>query len=203
MYNPFARRSSVETNQLTQSCSELLGIAEGLLADRRLCDSEIQFLSQWLDNHGPISCAWPGDVLHARVKEVLADGAVTDGERDYLVKTLTQIIGGRLEHIASQTKVCELAFDNPDSITIPTSLFCLTGDFVFAPREQCERTLAARGAVVKASVTRNLNYLVVGGLGSDEWKHGSYGTKITKAIEYQRKGCPILIVHEEAWAASL
>jgi hypothetical protein len=52
VYNPFARRASVEKNQLNQSCSDLLGIAEGLLADGEHRDSEIQFLSRWLDNHG-------------------------------------------------------------------------------------------------------------------------------------------------------
>jgi NAD-dependent DNA ligase len=105
--------------------------------------------------------------------------------------------------IAEQAKVCELAFDNPSSITIPASLFCLTGEFLFAPRSRCESMLAERGATAQRSVTKKLNYLVVGGLGSDEWKHGSFGTKITKAMEYQRKGCPIMIVHEDVWASAL
>lgn len=199
----WGRRSSVERNQLSQSCSELLGIAEGLLADQRLCDAEIHFLARWLEKHGPISCQWPGDVLHSRVKSVLADGVVTDAERAFLVETLTQIAGGTIEKMAEQSKVNGLAFDEPESIRIPASLFCFTGEFVFAPRAQCETAVATRGGTVQRNVTQKLNYLVVGALGSDEWKHGSFGTKITKAVEYQRRGCPILIIHEDRWASSL
>jgi NAD-dependent DNA ligase len=203
MSNFWARRGSVEKNQLTQSCSELLGIAEGLLADGKLCDAEIQFLSRWLDNHGPMSCEWPGDVIHSRVKEVLADGVVTETERASLVNTLTLLVGGRLEQIDEQTKVNALAFDEAISVVIGASRFCLSGEFVMAPRQQCERLTEMRGGILQASVTKKLNYLVVGGLGSDEWKHGSFGTKITKAVEYQRAGCPIAIIHETAWAAAL
>jgi NAD-dependent DNA ligase len=81
--------------------------------------------------------------------------------------------------------------------------FCLTGDFVFAPREKCVVEIEQRGGIVGGNVTKKLRYLVVGGLGSEEWKHGSFGTKIELAIRYRRDGLPILIVHEDRWAASL
>ena len=48
-----------------------------------------------------------------------------------------------------------------------------------------------------------MNYLVVGLRGSGEWKHGSYGTKIEKAIEYKRAGLRLFIVPEDAWSKSL
>lgn len=199
----WGRRGSAERNQLSQSCSELLGIAEGLLADERLCDSEIRFLARWLDKHGPVSCEWPGDVLHARVKAVLADGVVTDDERAFLVDTLKQIVGGTIERMVEQSKVNGLSFDRPASMKIHAALFCFTGEFVFAPRAECESAVTIRGGSVQRNVTQKLTYLVVGGLGSDEWKHGSFGTKISKAIDYQRRGHPLLIVHEDAWANAL
>jgi hypothetical protein len=37
----------------------------------------------------------------------------------------------------------------------------------------------------------------------DEWKHGSFGTKIEKAMEYKRGGCSILVVAEACWTRSL
>lgn len=203
MTNFFARQAAEYRNQLNQSCSELVGIAEGLIADRQLNDDEIRFLNRWLETHDVVSCDWPGDVLHAKVKEVLADGAVTEEERAHLINTLKMLVGGRLDDLAESPKVNELALDKVDRVTFPQSLFCLTGDFVYAPRAKCEEVIAVRGGRVNASVTKKLNYLVVGGLGSDEWKHGSFGTKITKAIEYKRAGCPILIVREDVWAASL
>lgn len=39
--------------------------------------------------------------------------------------------------------------------------------------------------------------------GSDEWKHGSYGSKIVKAVEYRRAGVPLFIVSEDRWSAAL
>jgi len=146
---------------------------------------------------------YSGDVLHARVREVLADGIVTEDERAYLLKTLDLLVGGHLDRLAETPKVNQLALDSLDRLSILDSLFCLTGDFVFAPREKCEEAIIARGGRVHPSVTKKINYLVVGGLGSEEWKHGSYGTKITKAIDYKRKGCPIFIVHEDVWATAL
>lgn len=43
----------------------------------------------------------------------------------------------------------------------------------------------------------------VGCIGSDEWRHGSFGTKIEKAAEYRRSGVPLFIISEDVWAGSL
>ncbi len=203
MANIFTRQAAAYRNQLNQSCSELVGIANGLVADGQLNNAEIEFLNRWLEKHDVISREWPGDVIHARIKEVLSDGIVAEDERTYLIKTLEMLIGGHLDCLADTPKVNELALDKIIGITFPNALFCLTGDFVYAPRPKCEGAITTRGGLVNKAVTKNLNYLIVGGLGSDEWKHGSFGTKITKAIEYKRAGCPILIVHEDVWASSL
>lgn len=203
MANFFTRQAAAYTNQLNQSCSELMGIAEGLIADRHLNDAEIDFLNRWLEKHDVISCEWPGDVIHARIKAVLADAVVTEDERAHLIKTLEMLLGGHLDNLAEAPKVNQLALDNVAGVTFPDVHFCLTGDFVYAPRPQCEAAIVSRGGKVSGSVTKKLNYLVIGGLGSDEWKHGSFGTKIAKAIEYKRAGAPLLIVHEDVWASSL
>jgi NAD-dependent DNA ligase len=203
MANDYARRASKYRNECIRSCSELAGIAEGIAADSHLNDAEIGFLNRWLERNDAASCEWPGDVLHARVRAVLADGVVTDEERAYLLNTLHMLVGGHLDRLAETPKVTDLALDGIDRLLIGDSTFCLTGDFVFAPRPKCEEAIVARGGRVHPSVTMKTNYLLVGGLGSDEWKHGRYGTKITKAIEYKRRGCPILIVHEDVWAMAL
>lgn len=203
MSNHFARQAAMYRNECIRACAELAGIAEGLIADSQLNDAEIGFLKKWLDRNDAAACEWPGDVLHLRVREVLADGVVTEAERADLLKTLKLLAGGHLERLAEAPKVNQLALDSVERVSIAGSLFCLTGDFVFAPRSKCEETIVARGGQTHPSVTKKINYLVVGGLGSEEWKHGNFGTKISKAIEYKRRGCPILIVHEDVWASSL
>lgn len=202
MSNFFARQGAAYANDMKRSLSALVGIAQGLLCDGQLNDNEIRFLDAWLKENDAITNAWPGDVVHARVREALADGVVTESERKHLIDTLTQLIGGSLDELAASTPVTGLALDTVDRVDFANALFCLTGDFVYAPREKCVLAIEQRGGVV-GGVTKKLRYLVVGGLGSPEWKHGSFGTKIEKAMQYKRDGLPILIVHEDIWASSL
>ena len=89
------------------------------------------------------------------------------------------------------------------ALEYPGFRFCLTGDFVYGLRDLCAAEIEKRGGIVGNSITKTLSYLVVGSLGSPEWKHGSFGTKIDKAIKYKRDGCSIFIVREECWASSL
>lgn len=200
--NFFARQGAAYANELKRSFGALIGIAQGMLCDEHLSDQEVRFLSDWLESNSAIATAWPGDVIHERIKSVLSDGVVTAAERTYLVDTLTQLIGGNLDQLANSTHVSGLAFDDIEHIVFAGSRFCLTGDFVYAPREVCATAIEKRGGVV-GSVTKKLNYLVVGGLGSPEWKHGSFGTKIERAMQYKREGLPVLVVHEDKWASSL
>lgn len=203
MTNFFARRGAAYLNEMRRSLGALVGIAQGVICDRRLADEEIQFLNAWLTANDAIAAEWPGDIVHQRVRAALADGVITESERAHLVQILQQIIGGALEDIAASTHVTSLALDDVARVEFPGARFCLTGEFVFAPREKCVAEIERRGGTVIGAVTKKLRYLVVGGLGSPEWKHGSFGLKIEKAIRYRRDGSKILIVHEDRWAASL
>lgn len=44
-----------------------------------------------------------------------------------------------------------------------------------------------------------LDYLVLGPLVTPSWAHTSFGRKIEKAIDYQRRGCLIEIIDESGW----
>lgn len=203
MSNIWSRQGAEYINQMNRGLGALLGIATGMLADKQLADAEIRFLHDWLDNNSAISTAWPGDVIHARIKSVLADGRVTEDERSHLVDSLQQLIGGTIEEIAATTHVTQLLPYETPAMSFPGSSFCLTGDFVFAPRSVCEQTIVRHGGTVKSSVSKKIQFLLVGGLGSDEWKHGSFGTKIERAMELKRGGALIAIVHEDHWVSCL
>jgi NAD-dependent DNA ligase len=202
MSNFFARQGAAYANDMKRSLGALVGIAQGVICDGELSDKEIAYLNRWLLENDAIANAWPGDVVHARIRSVLADGVVTEIERAHLVETLTQLIGGSLDQLAESTHVTNLAFDDIERVEFDQAKFCLTGDFVYAPRDVCTAAIEKRGGIV-GGVTKKLRYLIVGGLGSPEWKHGSFGTKLEKAIQYKREGAPILIVQEDRWAASL
>jgi NAD-dependent DNA ligase len=184
-------------NEQKRCLGALLGIAQGVICDRNLTDEEIRFLNEWLAQNEEICQKWPGNILRKRIKEVLADGVVTDDERAYLVGELQRLIGGDAQTLAAATHVTELAFDELTAVQFNGMTFCLTGDFVYGPRDRCSARIEKEGGEISQSVTKKLHYLVVGSLGSPEWKHGSFGTKIERAMKYKDSGHGISIVREK------
>ncbi|MGJ3702673.1 BRCT domain-containing protein [Variovorax sp. AFSI2.2] len=202
MINIYQRQATAFRNEMRTSCAALVGIVQGIMSDGHLNDAEIEFLKSWLSGAETVALTWPGTVIKAQVESILADGLVTEEERSHLAETLRQLVGGKLDEIADAGFVTELPIDRLEGIEVPNKLFCFTGDFVFGPRKLCEQAIETRGGTI-AGVSKKLHYLVVGGLGSAEWKHGSFGTKIEKAIQHKEAGVPLFIVHEDTWAASL
>jgi NAD-dependent DNA ligase len=199
----FGREIGAIRNEFRRSLGALVGIAQGLLCDRRLDDKEIHFLHDWLQQNIEIARRWPGDIVHTRVREVLVDGVVTEDERNFLVKTLLNLIGSDGADLPKPAHVTGLAYDDADPLLFNGKVFCLTGDFVYGPRKSCECVIKKRGGAVSSGVTQKLSYLVIGSLGSPEWKHGSFGLKIEKAMEYKRSGREIFIVREDCWTKSV
>lgn len=189
-------------NRFVRGCGNLMGMASGLIADRQLSDVEIRYLHQWLKDNEDMALVWPGDVLVERVQLVLADGVITEAERAHLVDTLERICGGEMEE-PGRGAVNQLAFDEAPLVVFSNKAFCVTGEFYYGPRERVHASIADRGGVVLKTVTKKLDYLVVGLRGSDEWKHGSFGTKIEKAIDYKRGGQPLAILREDTWTEAL
>nr|AER23981.1 NAD-dependent DNA ligase [Variovorax sp. HH01] len=202
MINIYQRQAMAFRNEMRTSCAALVGIVQGLLADGHLNDAEIRFLRDWLKSSETVALTWPGTVIAAQVAGILEDGMVTEEERAHLSGTLEQLLGGRLDEVAEAPLVSSLPIDRLEGIEIKERMFCFTGDFVFGPRKICEKAVIDRGGII-GNVTKQLHYLVVGGMGSPEWKHGSFGTKIEKAMQHKQAGVRLFIVHEDTWAASL
>ncbi|MGQ2994250.1 BRCT domain-containing protein [Variovorax sp.] len=202
MINIYQRQAASFRNEMRTSCAALIGVVQGLLADGHLNDSEITFLGEWLASAESVALTWPGNVIKAQIEAIMADGSVSEEERMHLVITLGQLIGGKLDEVAEAGFVTELPIDRPLAIEVKERAFCFTGDFVYGPRRICEQAVITRGGSV-SSVNKKLHYLVVGGLGSREWKHGSFGTKIEAAVKHKASGTGLLILHEDTWAAAL
>jgi NAD-dependent DNA ligase len=195
--------TSSPSETLKQSLGELLGLARGLLADQELTDSEIKLLHEWLEDRYHMIASFPGNVIHKRIKEVLEDGVITEEERSHLVETLTLLVEDRLEDLAEQVDLTELWFDDGGLIDFNKTRFCLTGNFVYGPIEACKAEIEKRGGVVNPSVGTEVQYLVVGGLGVDEWRSGGLGTEIEKAMRLRAKDSSVKIIPEDSWVAHL
>ena len=79
---------------------------------------------------------------------------------------------------------------------IEGSNFVLTGDFESGSKDQIAYKISEAGGVVKSGVSSKVNYVVVGGMGSANWKFGNQGGKIKKAKELQEAGIDIKIISE-------
>jgi len=202
MASTYGRLGSIEKNVLASASSSLVGIAEGLICDGELNDREIFFLRSWLEANKSLIDHWPVSIIYEKVQEVIKDNIITNEERQHLLQTLQELVGGDVE---------EYCFDNVTSIVpnenviikIPLSIFCFTGEFLFGTRQYCESIVEKKGGVTTSSLTKKVDYLIIGERPSPEWKHGSYGTKIEKAMEYKLKGVPINIVQESEWVKAL
>jgi NAD-dependent DNA ligase len=195
--------TSSTTNSLKQSLGELLGLARGLMADEELTDSEIRFLHDWLETRYLMTSSFPGNVIHQRIKDVLEDGVITEEERSHLVETLNMLIEDRLDDLAEQVDLTELWFDEVGLIEFHQARFCLTGNFVYGPRDVCKTAIEQRGGIVKHSVGEEIQFLVVGSLGVDEWRTGGLGAEIERAMRLRATGKEVKIIPEDSWVALL
>ena len=194
---------SSPSETLKQSLGELLGLARGLMADQELTDSEIHFLNEWLEERHTMTSSFPGNVIHERIKDVLEDSIVTEEERSHLVDTLNMLIEDRLEDLAEQVDLTELWFDDVGLIDFNKARFCLTGNFVYGPEDVCKTAIEQRGGIVTPSVGDESHFLVVGGLGVDEWRNGGLGAEIESAMRLRATGKSVKIIPEDSWVAYL
>jgi NAD-dependent DNA ligase len=203
MNKQYAVAIATDARLLMRGSESLIGIASGLIADGELNNREIQFLSLWLSENQALATTWPGEVIYKRVREVLTDGVITEEERDYLQKSLTELVGGAFsEDGAIASGSTDLPIDQSAVVQIQSLVFCFTGQFLFGTRTACEQTVTQRGGRV-SSVNKNLNFLVVGELSSRDWKYSSFGRKIESAMKLKQEGVPLAIVTEAQWVRAL
>ncbi|MCM1523436.1 MAG: exonuclease domain-containing protein [Ruminococcus sp.] len=93
--------------------------------------------------------------------------------------------------ISTESNTLDVSF----SVDVSGKKICLTGEFACGEREQLENTLISFGAVIKGTVIKSLDYLVIGKYGNPDWKDGK-GNKYIKAEKYNRQGSVIKIIDE-------
>ncbi len=190
-------------HNFTKSVESLLGLCKGLLADNVLNEEEIIFLDTWLKENEQITDAWPANIIADRVQAVLDDGVITQEEAEDLKSTLERIVGSGLQDGVVAGMATRLPIQKVDALDFEARLFCLTGKFVYGPRQKCENAITDRGGVVHPRVVAYSDYLVIGTLTSRDWAHTSHGRKIESAIKANEEGSAIKIIAEEDWTRFL
>ncbi len=199
----------------TRSVDELIGICKGVVADGVVNSEEANFLVGWLNANRPVMDVWPVNVLSVRIEKMLEDNCIDEIERKELFKLLTDIVGGTgkceavnkttgevVENISSPSMTLPLDKPAPE-VLFEGKLFCFTGKFFYGTRKRCEVDILDRGGQSKSRVTSATDYLVIGLIGSSDWLHSTYGTKIENAVKLKGSGSLISIVSEDHWAMHL
>lgn len=192
-------------HRVERGIDQLIGYCQGVLADGFVSLEEAQTLHAWISNNWDLRDQWPANVLYERLDQALADGRLDADEQRDLIETILDFSGGPLLlDETAHSAVSTLPFTRPaPPIEFELQTFCLTGVFAFGKRAQVQNAIGTRGGSIDSNLLARTNYLVVGSLGSADWKHASFGRKILAAVEWQAKGRPIHIVSEEHWAAHL
>ena len=184
--------------------TEMLGLAKGILADGIVQPSEVETLRLWLNAHPSATHTWPVSAVWERLERIFRDGRVDDEEREDLGELLRQVVGGDAGTIGTAAATTELPVDRPAPPVIwERQLFVFTGKMACGTRGRCQERVLGRGGVCESDVTRRTNYLVLGSLGSRDWKHTSFGLKIEAAVALRSAGHKLAIIGEEHWAMEL
>lgn len=195
------RSISSVNNELESATNELLGLLDGVAANEQLHDKEVNELVYWLNKHPDVAAQWPGDVIADRLRRILADGIITTPERIEFIELIKQVTGTRLEETGQVTgSSTEFFEDEVSELLFDKKCFCFTGKFISGTRDYIEKLSTDRGASTSRSVTKKVDYLVIGIEASRDWKFASYGRKIEQAINLKRAGVPILILTERRWS---
>jgi NAD-dependent DNA ligase len=191
------RSSAVQARQV----DELVGLIKGVLADDIVCQKEVEFLLSWMQTNQSAIEQWPAKVLYPRIVAALDDGHMDAEEEAEIMVLLRSAIGGSdaVEQGFSSNSTA-LPISNPiPTIEVPGKTFCFTGKFNSGNRNWCYSQITALGGLPAESITRKLDYLVIGEIGSRDWLHSTHGTKILKAVEYRDAGVPLHILGEKHW----
>ncbi len=189
-----------------RSADTLVGLAAGLVADNVVTQDEAVFLKNWIESNlahldDPVI-----NLLYRRLSGMLADGKLDAEESTDLLGMLRGLGGVSITAASSAipasviSRPTDLPFCAPaPSLCFEGKSFVFTGIMAFGPRKDCQQLVTDRGGILGGAISKKVDYLVVGSIGNEQWRHASYGTKILKAVELREAGAPIAIVSEDHW----
>lgn len=209
IHKEFERSTHIHGSRIDRrSADALVGLAAGLAADGVISTAEGLFLRDWLETNlvhldDPVI-----NLLYSRLSAMLVDGVLDADESFELIGLLQNFSGLSTEKPKASDQTFsapnDLPFNRPEpDLTWEGRVFVFTGIMAYGPRKDCQILVEERGGIIGAGVSQNIQYLVVGSIGNDQWRHSAYGTKIMKALELREAGSPIAIIDEQQWQRAL
>ncbi len=188
------------------------GILQGIAIDRKITDEEITGINDWLLDNEDLRTQWPFSDAFELVDRILDDGVVSDQERaefmefcrnfseepiDYPVIHDEEYLN---EFMRTDSPICKpitYICDRESMIVFEGKSFCFTGPAKAGPRKLFRGIVEKLGGIFKNSITKDLNYLVIGAQSSPSWYYTTYGRKIETVMEERKDGRQTTILFED------
>lgn len=194
-------KSSEYYNSFTGQIQVLNGILGGIVSDGIVTGEELKGLQKWLTDNDFLRGTWPFEDISSLITAVLRDGRISEEEaievKHYFAQFMSfmddrTIAPSRIDYPLSKAGICAV----DPLIEFEGRTFCNTGRLSKYARIEFKSVVESLGGVFQNTITKDLDYLIVGAEGNECWAFAAYGRKIEKTMEYRRTGSKIWIVHE-------
>ncbi|MBU1058238.1 MAG: BRCT domain-containing protein [Proteobacteria bacterium] len=187
-------------DHITSDMQRLHGILAGIVADGKITEDELKGLQNWLSDHEQLRTIWPFDEIDSLITEIMSDGVIDEQEHHVLVNFCNQFLAEHTSMILDLPIESDLLRQGVCS-AMPTlefenKKFCLTGSFEHGTKNEVSKIVKEFKGNLSKGVRKDLDYLIIGGKGSECWAFACYGRKVEKAMNYRKDGLQIQIVHE-------
>jgi hypothetical protein len=194
-------RSTEYFDLVTADMQSLHAMLGGVAADGVISELELRGLSAWLSEHQHLARCWPFDEVCSLVSVVLTDGRIDQEEHRMLMGffgEFTALLDDRTvsnPFVDDGITVAGLCAVCPE-ISFQESVFCFTGASQRHTRAEFADMISRQGGEFVNSVSKKVDYLIIGADGNPCWAFACYGRKVERAVELRREGSRLLIIHE-------
>ncbi len=194
-------QSSSYFDLATADMQRLHALLAGIIADGEVTENELRGLSNWLSDHEHLKTCWPYEEIESVITAVLRDGKIDNEEHELLQNFFSEFVAIAdnrtivAPKITKDQNIIGLCAICPD-IVFEGKKFGFTGSSSKYSRAQFGELVERLGGIVAGSVTKSLDYLIIGGEGNPCWAYACYGRKVEMAVTLRKNGARLLLIHE-------
>lgn len=165
-----------------QSLYELMALLQQLGINKTMSGQAVIKVNKWLKENEQFGGQYPFNLLLTKLESVLESNQIEPIVAEELWYDIKNFF--------------KPALDQGNMVAVKDKVICLTGNFSFGQRQQLEKFIVLKQGIISNSVTKKVDYLVLGSKGSSGYKYGKYGAKTNKALMMQSQGHKIELISE-------
>lgn len=194
------RSRGVDAKCLKSATNRLLGFCAGVACDNLITLREAQSLLNRIESDRRFEQSPGVRAIRDCCRDALEDCVVDETESREICSWISRVAGDSFSDTGLSAVFRSIAFDEHVLEDFPRAQAgknaVLTGNFRIKPRNGLERRLTEIGMVITKQVSRNTDYLIIGGEATRDWVETNRGMKILRAQELIESGAGPKFVSE-------